>query len=52
MRRISRSRKPTPLDYRLTVTDQVYFTEPFELTRYFVWKPEMTVHPYECLYRF
>lgn len=39
------------LDYRITVDDPVYFTEPFELTRYFVWKPEMTVHPYECLER-
>jgi hypothetical protein len=40
------------LDYRLTVTDPVYFTEPFELTRYYVWKPENSVHPYECLDRF
>ncbi|MBN1240101.1 MAG: hypothetical protein JXB36_16475 [Gammaproteobacteria bacterium] len=40
------------LDYRITVADPVYFSEPFELTRYFVWKPEMTVHPYECLDRF
>jgi hypothetical protein len=40
------------LDYSLTTTDPVNFTEPFELTRYFVWKPEMTVHPYECLDRF
>jgi hypothetical protein len=40
------------LDYRLTVTDPMYFTEPFELTRYFVWKPEMTVHPFDCLDRF
>jgi hypothetical protein len=39
------------LDYRITVTDPVYFTQPFDLTRYFVWKPEMTVHPYECLER-
>jgi hypothetical protein len=39
------------LDYRITVTDPVYFTEPFDLTRYFVWKPEMTVQPYECLER-
>jgi hypothetical protein len=39
------------LDYRVTVTDPVYFTEPFDLTRYFVWKPEMTVHPYDCLER-
>ncbi len=36
------------LDYRITVTDPVYFTEPFDLTRYFVWKPGDTVHAYEC----
>jgi hypothetical protein len=39
------------LDYSITVTDPVYFTKPFELTRYFVWKPEMTVHAYNCLER-
>jgi hypothetical protein len=39
------------LDYRITVTDPVNFTEPFDLTRYFTWKPEMTVVPYECLER-
>jgi len=42
----------TRLDYSLTTTDPVNFTEPFTLKRYFVWKPEMTVHPYECLDRF
>jgi hypothetical protein len=40
------------LDYTLTTTDPVNFTKPFELTRYFVWKPENNVHPYECLDRF
>jgi Family of unknown function (DUF6152) len=40
------------MDYTLTTTDPVNFTEPFTLTRYFVWKPENTVHPYECLDRF
>lgn len=40
------------LDYRITVTDPVYFTEPFDLTRYFVWKPGDTVHPYECEERY
>ena len=25
---------------------------PFTLTRYFVWKPENSVHRYECLDRF
>ena len=39
------------IDYTLTTTDPVYFTKPFELTRYWVWKPEMSVHPYECLDR-
>jgi hypothetical protein len=39
------------LDYRITVTDPVYFTKPFDLTRYFVWKPEMTVARYNCLER-
>ena len=28
------------LDYTLTTTDPVNFTRPFELKRYFVWKPE------------
>jgi hypothetical protein len=42
----------TRLDYTLTTTDPVNFTRPFELKRYFVWKPENTVHPYECLDRF
>ena len=40
------------LDYTLTTTDPVNFARPFELKRYFVWKPENTVHPYECLDRF
>lgn len=39
------------LDYRITVDDPVYFTEPFDLTRYFVWRPEMRVVPYNCLER-
>jgi len=41
----------TRLDYRIQVNDPVYFTEPFELTRYFTWRPEMTVVPYNCLER-
>jgi hypothetical protein len=39
------------LDYKITVTDPIYFTETFELSRYFVWKPEMTVQAYDCLER-
>jgi hypothetical protein len=40
------------LDYTLTTTDALNFERPFELKRYFVWKPENVVHPYECLDRF
>jgi len=40
------------MDYSMTVTDPVNFTEPFTLTRYFVWFPEMYVHDYECLDRY
>jgi hypothetical protein len=40
------------LDYRVTVTDPVYFAEPFDLTRYFLWRPGDTVHAYECLERY
>jgi hypothetical protein len=40
------------LDYTLTTTDPVNFTRTFDLKRYFVFKPENTVHPYECLDRF
>ena len=42
----------TRLDYVLTTTDPVNFTRTFELKRYFVWKPENRVSPYECLDRF
>ena len=42
----------TRLDYSVTTTDPENFTEPVTLTRYFVWKPENSVHPYECLDRF
>ena len=40
------------IDYTLTTTDPVNFERPFTLTRYFVWKPENSVHRYECLDRF
>jgi hypothetical protein len=36
----------------LTTTDAANFERPFDVTRYYVWKPENIVHPYECLDRF
>jgi hypothetical protein len=37
------------LDYRITVTDPETFTASFDLTRYFVWRPELAVNPYDCV---
>jgi len=36
------------LNYRITVIDPATFTETFELSRYFVWRPELVVNPYDC----
>lgn len=36
------------LNYRITVSDPVTFSEPFDLGRYFVWRPELVVNPYDC----
>ena len=37
------------MDYRIMIDDPVTFTEPFELTRYFVWRPDLTVSAYDCV---
>lgn len=39
------------LNYTVSMTDPVFFSEPFELSRYFVWQPGDQVHPYECFDR-
>ena len=36
------------LDYRITFYDSEIFTENFDLTRYWVWKPERAVQPWDC----
>jgi hypothetical protein len=36
------------MDYRMTITDPEIFTETFDLTRYFVWRPELLVNKYDC----
>ena len=38
----------TRLDYTLHVDDPGHFTEPFELERYWIWRPELEVKPYDC----
>jgi hypothetical protein len=37
------------LNYTLRVSDSVNFSEPFELQRYFIWRPELSVEPYDCV---
>jgi hypothetical protein len=37
------------LDYTLHVNDPASFSEPFELQRYFIWRPELTVNDYDCV---
>lgn len=36
------------LDYTLSITDPQIFTEPFEVERFWIWRPEIVVSPYEC----
>ena len=36
------------LDYRLIVDDPETFTEIREFTRYWAWRPDLTVEPYNC----
>ncbi len=36
------------LDYRLTVTDPATFTLPVELTKTWIWRPEVTLGKFEC----
>ena len=37
------------LNYRLFVTDPETFTEPLEFTRYWAWRPDLRVEPYNCV---
>ena len=36
------------LDYELIVTDPATFTEPVELGKHWIWRPEIDRRPYEC----
>jgi hypothetical protein len=36
------------LDYRILISDPDTFTGPFELTRYWVWRPEIVVQRWDC----
>jgi hypothetical protein len=36
------------LDYSITVTDPEIFTKPLTLQKYWIWRPNVQVRPYEC----
>ena len=36
------------LDYRVTITDPITFTQPFDLTRFWVWRPEIALASWDC----
>lgn len=36
------------LDYRILISDPDNFTRPFELTRYWIWRPETVVQRWNC----
>ena len=36
------------LDHRVTYYDDETFTQPFDLTKYWLWKPERTVQEWNC----
>jgi hypothetical protein len=41
----------TRLSYTMTITDPATFTSPLELKRSWVWRPDETVKPYNCVER-
>ena len=41
----------TRLSYTMTITDPATFTAPLELKRSWVWRPDETVKPYNCVER-
>ncbi len=48
LERFAPSADGTRLDYTLTVTDPATFTEPVTLRKYWTWRPEAEVRPFEC----
>lgn len=48
LERFTLSANEDRLDYRVTVTDPANYSAPFDLTRYFIWRPEVTVGRWDC----
>lgn len=47
--RFSLNEDGSRLNYSMTVTDPVNFTEPVTMTKFWVWRPGEEVRPYNCL---
>lgn len=48
LERFTPSADGTRLEYSLTVTDPATFTEPVTLEKYWTWRPDAQVRPFEC----
>lgn len=48
LERFTPSEDGTRLEYSLTVTDPATFTEPVTLRKYWTWRPDARVRPFEC----
>ena len=48
LERFTPSEDGTRLEYSLTVTDPATFTEPVTLQKYWTWRPDAQVRPFEC----
>ena len=48
LERFTPSEDGTRLEYSLTVNDPATFTEPVTLEKYWTWRPEAEVRPFEC----
>lgn len=48
LERFAPSADGTRLEYSLTVTDPATFTEPVTLEKYWTWRPDARVRPFEC----
>lgn len=46
--RFTLSQDEKRLDYQVSYYDSETFTEPFDLTRYWVWRPQRTVQSWDC----
>ncbi len=47
--RFSLSDDQERLDYDITIVDPVTFTQPLELSRYWIWRPELKVNEWNCV---